>query len=249
MTPPFVLDVPNGWPRPDDFDDGVVARALEITGEALSDGTVRPATDRLAAYYDPARKYSGVTFLELPPVEPDMVTAADLHALTVLNAPVDALTTRRLLADEQAPAAIEEALGRLDPGADLAHADRSTLEAMDALWHLIYRACSDPWARTSNPWVTAAKLCARKRPHLFPIRDSVVCEGLGLYGTPLRPQGDRRIDWQVFAALIADSDVYGRVAELTGHVEARGVRCDGVPLRVLDVALWTWLRAGNRSST
>ncbi|WP_324273765.1 hypothetical protein [Blastococcus brunescens] len=34
--------------------------------EALSDDTARPATERLAGHYDPARRGAGTTFLELP---------------------------------------------------------------------------------------------------------------------------------------------------------------------------------------
>ncbi|MBN1093438.1 hypothetical protein JKP75_13220 [Blastococcus sp. TML/M2B] len=94
-----------------------------------------------------------------------------------------------------------------------------------------------------NPWVTSAKLCARKRPRLFPVRDRVVCEGLGLYGTPIRRYGTRRVDWQVIAFLMRDEAIGRRLVKLTEQVRtSHGVRCDDVPLRVLDVALWTWLR-------
>ncbi|SNR82222.1 hypothetical protein SAMN04488107_0053 [Geodermatophilus saharensis] len=233
-------DVPDDWPRP--YGDEI-EEALRIARAALSDDSARPATQRLAAHYDPAGRGAGTTFLELSPVAPTTVTAADLHALTVLNAPVNALTTRRLLDDEDTRADIKAALARLEPTADLATADWTTFLAMEALSQPIQAACRDPWASESNPWVTAAKLCARKRPRLFPVRDNVVCKGLGLFGTSRRRLGDRRVDWQVFACLMRDRELVDRIDELAEQVRtAHGVRCDSVPLRVLDVALWTWLR-------
>ncbi|SFK51498.1 hypothetical protein SAMN04488085_10279 [Geodermatophilus ruber] len=73
----------------------------------------------------------------------------------------------------------------------------------------------------------------------------MVCEGPGLYGTPVRRTGTRRVDWQVFATLFGDPDVRHRLEQLTAHVQCtHGVRCDKVPLRVLDVVLWTWLPRG-----
>ncbi|MCZ2826033.1 MULTISPECIES: DUF6308 family protein [unclassified Modestobacter] len=239
MTTPPPPEVPEDWPRPEPSE---LEDARRVATEALSDDTARPATERLAGHYDPARRGAGTTFLELPPVAPSTITAADLHALTVLNAPVGALITRRLLSDSAIRAGIDEALAGLPTDADLAAADRSTFEAMEALAQAIHAGCCDPWVAAPNPWVTSAKLCTRKRPRLFPVRDRVVCKGLGLYGTPLRRYGTRRVDWQVFAFLIGEPDILHRLDELTEQVQTtHRVRCDAVPLRVLDVALWTWL--------
>jgi hypothetical protein len=41
---------------------------------------------------------------------------------------------------------------------------------------------------------------------------------------------------------MSDRDISDRLQQLSRQVAARGLRCDRVPLRVLDVALWTWLR-------
>jgi hypothetical protein len=210
--------------------------------EALSDDTDRPATERVARHYDPTGRGAGTTFLELPPVDPVTITAADLHALTVLNAPVAALVTRRLLTDPAIRSGIEHALAAVPSDVDLAAADRATFAAMETLALAIHAGCCDPRVANPNPWVTSAKLCSRKRPRLFPVRERVVCEGLGLYGTPVRRTGTRRVDWQVFAALIGDPDIRQRLDQLTTHAQTtHGVRVDTVPLRVLDVALWTWL--------
>ncbi|MBN1093436.1 hypothetical protein JKP75_13210 [Blastococcus sp. TML/M2B] len=122
VTPP-PPDVPEGWPRPASSE---LEYAREVTMEALSDDTARPATERLGKHYDPVRRGAGTTFLELAPVDPTTITAADLHALTVLNAGVDALTTRRLLSDPGIRADIEQGLAGLPSDADLATADHTT---------------------------------------------------------------------------------------------------------------------------
>ncbi|WP_369252417.1 DUF6308 family protein [Geodermatophilus amargosae] len=239
MTAPPPLDVPDDWPRPAPSE---LQYARRVVIEALSDDTTRPTTARLGKYYDPGWRGAGTTFLELPPVDPFSVTAADLHALTVLNAPVDALITRRLLVDPAIRSDIEQALEGLPVDVDLAAADRATFEAMEALAQAVHAGCCDPWVAKPNPWVTSAKLCARKRSGLFPVRDRVVCEGLRLYGTPARRYGTRRVDWQVFAFLMSDPDIVQRLEQLIKEVRTlHDMVCDAVPLRVLDVALWTWL--------
>ncbi|TFV64617.1 UNVERIFIED_ORG: hypothetical protein E4P37_12640 [Bacillus sp. AZ43] len=242
MTTPPLPDVPDDWPRPAPSE---IAYARQVTLEALSDDTNRPATERLARHYDPTGRGAGTTFLELPPVDAATVTAADLHALAVLNAPVAALVTRRLLTDAAIRGDIEHALAAVPTDVDLAAADRNTFTVMETLAQAIHAGCCDPRVANPNPWVTSAKLCSRKRPRLFPVRDRVVCEGLGLYGTPVRRTGTRRVDWQVFASLMGDPDIAQRLDHLTKQVEtSHGVRCDAVPLRMLDVALWTWLGRG-----
>ncbi|MCZ2818012.1 DUF6308 family protein [Modestobacter sp. VKM Ac-2984] len=239
MTTPPPPDVPDDWPRPEPSE---LQYARRVAIEALADDTARPAIERLARHYDPTGRGAGTTFLELPPVDPATITAADLHALTVLNAPVAALVTRRLLTDSAIRAGIDEALEGLPTDVDLAAADRATFAAMETLAQAVHAGCCDPRVANPNPWVTSAKLCTRKRPRLFPVRDRVVCEGLGLYGTAIRRYGNRRVDWQVFAFLIGEPDILQRLDELTEQVQTtHGVRCDAVPLRVLDVALWTWL--------
>lgn len=237
VTPPF--DAPPHWARPFDAE---FRFARQVAIEALDDAGDRPATGRLAQHYDPDGRGAGTTFLDLSPVDVGTITATDLHALTVLDSGVDALTTRRLLGDETLRQSIEHALESVPVDVDLASASTAVLGAMDTLADAVLAACRRPAARASNPWVTTAKLCSRKRPRLFPVRDRVVCRGLGLFGTPDRRVGDRRIDWQVFAGLMGDNTVRERLDEVTVQVEGMGVRCDPIPLRVLDVALWTHLR-------
>lgn len=92
----------------------------------------------------------------------------------------------------------------------------------------------------SHRWVTAAKLCARKRPLLFPVRDNLVCRYLG-GGRPLKSgdgwPGDFSVDIQVYAYLITHPDVVGALADLRARLEGDRLRVDA-NLRLLDSALW-----------
>lgn len=61
----------------------------------------------------------------------------------------------------------------------------------------------------SNRWVTAAKICARKRPRLFPVRDNMVCsllaDGRALNAGNGWP-GNFSVDIQVYAYLLTDDE-------------------------------------------
>ena len=77
-------------------------------------------------------------------------------------------------------------------------------------------------------WVTAGKLCARKRPALAPVYDQHVRAAVG------RPKRW----WLAVADLFQDKDV---MAALRPHVEAANRHSDAVPiseLRTLDIAIW-----------
>jgi hypothetical protein len=95
-------------------------------------------------------------------------------------------------------------------------------------------------ASTRHPdaWVTASKLCARKRPELFPVRDRKVFAYLGL-----TRNNSYRIAWQVFRHLIGDRDVIAAIDALSDATLADGqgtrLRLDDSRLRLLDAAIWT----------
>ena len=77
-------------------------------------------------------------------------------------------------------------------------------------------------------WVTAGKLCARKRPALAPVYDQHVRAAVG------RPENW----WSAVADLFHDDDV---IAALRPHVESANRHSDAVPiseLRTLDIAIW-----------
>jgi len=87
--------------------------------------------------------------------------------------------------------------------------------------------------------VTASKLCARKRPDLFPVRDTEVCDYLDL--TPWR---NYQVDWQVFRRLIGDPDVIAAIDVMSKATVAaaagRRLQPDQSRLRLLDAAIWTY---------
>lgn len=62
----------------------------------------------------------------------------------------------------------------------------------------------------SNRWVTAAKICARKRPRLFPVRDNMVCsllaDGRALNAGKNGWPGNFSVDIQVYAYLLTDDE-------------------------------------------
>lgn len=94
--------------------------------------------------------------------------------------------------------------------------------------------------KTSNRWVFAPKLCARKRPYLFPVRDNKVCEYLASAklkrGTGMS-QFDN--DLQVFGYLMSHQQICEAIAGIRTTLESEGAVLDGTDLRLLDVALWT----------
>jgi hypothetical protein len=87
--------------------------------------------------------------------------------------------------------------------------------------------------------VTASKLCARKRPDLFPARDREVCGYLGL--AQLR---NYQVDWQVFRNLMGDPDIVAAIDVAGKAVMAaaagRRLQVDHSRLRLLDAAIWTY---------
>jgi hypothetical protein len=191
----------------------------------------RNAAHLLSRYYDPTSDYAGSTFLDLTPNHPHDVTATDLYALSLLDVRAKPLAGRRLLEPGGHRVAVINALSSddLPESADLLTASDDTYEAAEKL----YLAVRDALGR--KPWVTASKLCARKRPHFFPVRDSVVTElVLGLGKSYL-------IDWQVYRHLLVDQEVMGELGAVTAQAAELSDRPDGIPdppLRILDVLLW-----------
>jgi hypothetical protein len=225
--------VPEGWePAGEDR----LGRGLEIAVQVLVDPGV---VDDLARYYHRDGNYAGATFLDVEPQDPYAVTSGDLLALTMLSVQAEPQSVRRMLEltstnREMRQLLTEEAMP-LD--ADLAVADDSTLIAMAHLHEACKRALSLTTVAKPNPWVTASKLCARKRPDLFPVRDSVVCDLLGLSGS----KQNYEVDWQVYRRIVQDDEIRGRLDYVVDEASGREGVNIGHPnrrLRHLDVALW-----------
>jgi hypothetical protein len=230
--------IPDGWQQvAAEVTENAVAAALE----ALATDSSRPAPARLANFYDRSRNFAGATFVNLAPVDPDDITAVDLHATTLLSVEIGPGATRRLLDSSSTRTQVLDALADV-PDKDLLVAGPADLLSMEVLYGAVKDALSDPSTANPNAWVTASKLCARKRPELFPVRDNLVCAHLGLLPTGTR--GDYQVDWQVYRALIGDHRVIGAIDALNPLIKAeardRRVQTDTGRLRLLDAALWTW---------
>jgi hypothetical protein len=160
-----------------------------------------------------------------------------------MNVEIGPGATRRLLEGATHRPAILEALAGVEHK-DLLVAGPVDFLAMKKLYLAVKPALSDPDTKDPNAWVTASKLCARKRHELFPVRDNVVCDYLGLIPTAKGESGNYQVDYQVYRALIGDRQIIAAIDDLADQLRAgvpgRDVRPDAGRLRLLDAALWTW---------
>lgn len=128
---------------------------------------------------------------------------------------------------------------RAIPDTELLVADPSALIAMDDFYVAVKAAVVDPGAKQSDPWVTASKICARKRPDLFPVRDKQVRDYLGLTRF-----GDYQFDWLVYRHLLGCKEVIDALDAAAAATRERGsdseLRVEKSTLCLLDAALWTY---------
>lgn len=192
---------------------------------------------RIRQYYDADTNYAGSTFAALEPNASGKITATDLLAVTTLSVDIPVLAVRRILEDEVVQNELRDALKSL-PSCSLEDTVEHDFRAMGAFYDLVKLLLVKADTKSSNAWVTASKIAARKRPDLFPVRDNVVCKLLGI-----NRLGDRARDWVVFRELMRDEDVRSALNATVSNAKAvedeRAVRFDLQPLRQLDVALWT----------
>lgn len=220
---------PYKWTVPADEVIGGAMRAVEA---ALADPR---AVEYLVRYYSREGNFAGATFLDLGPATPWDVSDADLLAITLLSVEAPPYAVRKLLEPSAERNHVLRLLSEdlLPADAELAVAHDATLRAMSQLHEALKLYLSPAHSQAKNPWVTASKLCARKRPDLFPLRDSVVCEVLGL-------GRNYEVDWQVFRHLIQNVDIRTRIDTLVDAAAREGADI-GHPnrrLRHLDVLLW-----------
>jgi hypothetical protein len=125
------------------------------------------------------------------------------------------------------------------PGCDLANAGSPALTEMAGLYEAVKQALSADTVKNPNARVAASKLCVRKGPDLFPVRDTEVCD----YPGPTRWR-NYQVDWQVFRSLIGDPDIIEAidvVSKATAEAAAGGrPQVDQSRLRLLDAAIWTY---------
>ncbi|MFC4785225.1 DUF6308 family protein [Nocardioides sp. MAHUQ-72] len=235
--------LPAGWRT---VEPRVLEVALERTLLAL-DGD---ALERLAAYYRPEGHFAGALVSTIDPNPENEICAADLLAVSMLSIEIPQLTARQLLDVGQPRRVAHHLLSQIPYGLSITALDTNHPEvatATNAMWdlHNHFRTLLSTEDRDSNRWVFAAKLCARKRPWLFPVRDNLVCTYLA-EDHKLRTGrglGQFDVDLQVFAFLMSGPRVAHRLAELRAELQARGYQLDETDLRLLDVALWTAARS------
>lgn len=221
-----MTDVSAVW-RPD---SELSNRALAVAREIAS---ADDAVDQLARYYTVESDYAGATFAGLTPHDPNRVTPTDLLAATTLSVDIPPITIRRLTADTTVARRAAELLESLDPALGIEAAEARAPQ-MAEFYELVKSSLHTVGSKTSNAWVTASKICARKRPRLFPVRDTVVTNRLGL-------KQSYPDDWPVFAALMTDEDLGHRIDAAVLEANSReGVDVGDTTLRLkhLDVLLW-----------
>lgn len=233
----MTLIAPADWPS---LPDGVLDAARRTALDAL-------AAVPFEAYYDVAGGYAGATFAGASGNLPGDVTAGDLFAVTLLSVDVTPPAARRMLDEGKHRDRVLTALRAVPNDVPLAQAGAQDLEVAWALYVAVKDALANPRAKRSDPWVTAAKVAARKRPRLLPVRDNEVRRVLRL-----ESYRDGRLEILTIRALVADPVVASAIdtalARARVAAQARDLVCvfDDEPLRLLDVALWWYAVRFNR---
>jgi Family of unknown function (DUF6308) len=172
---------------------------------------LRPA---VAAYFDPAEGFAGMSFTALGHNPPDLLTPDDLLAVSLLDIAWRPDAVRHLLGSEAG--LFSGMLAGIRADVDLWQAADADLAAVDVLWDALIGI---PGVGTS----TAAKLLSRKRPRLCPVTDKGVIRAAGLPG----------LTWEVLRCLLQDPGARAEVEALRPP-DAAGASL----LRILDVAIW-----------
>lgn len=172
-----------------------------------------PGAELVAAYYREPH-FAGDLFDNLGDNDTNAITNDDLLAVSLLDTAFGPAAVRELRSSTTAAKYLKD----IDPDEPLwGDIDLDAGSASYDLWTLIRQARGAGRTRTS-------KLMARKRPHLFPILDSVVCHGLSL-GT---------LDtWNTLRRALLDEGLRQDIDGLWASAAPRPST-----LRLLDVATW-----------
>ncbi len=176
--------------------------------------TVPGLGQAMAAYFDPAEGFAGMSFCTLGENPPGAVTADDLLAVSLLDIAWRPEAVRQLLGGQAG--AISAMLGAIPADIDLWAASDPELATVNPLWDALLEM---PGVGTA----TASKLLARKRPSLCPATDKVVIGAASLPGQT----------WEVLRCLLQDRRARESLEALRPP-DAAGAAL----LRLLDVAIW-----------
>ncbi|WP_068275314.1 DUF6308 family protein [Aldersonia kunmingensis] len=231
----------------------VSAALLETTlAKALTALAGDSSTQRLSYFYNPSGEYAGTSFLDAGRNSESSIEADDLYAVSRLSITVSNRQGRCLLEPGPARQRANTILASLP--STLAITDDLDAAVLERMWelHNHFRTLLSTGTKDSNHWVFAAKLCARKRPHLFPVRDSQVCgylSGWKALGAGPDRLGRFATDIQVFAYLMTHEAVSSLLTDLRSSANEAQLRIDRGPLRLLDAALWTQAIESSSRST
>lgn len=179
-----------------------------------------PAIDRVRRYF---RWWSGRHFDVIGENDPNAITGDDLVAVSLLSIEIPPEAAIAILEDKK-----DELVGclkNIPQGKDavLWEVGESTINEgsqADSLWQILHEI-------DGIGWVTAHKLCARKRPHLLPVYDSVVKAAL---------QPRSREFWKPLRKTLVDHpEIVARLEEVK---EDAGIDKRISLLRTMDVAVW-----------
>ena len=176
--------------------------------------TVPGLGQAMAAYFDPAEGFAGMSFCTLGDNPPGAVTADDLLAVSLLDIAWRPEAVRQLLGGQAEP--VSAMLGAIPADIDLWAASDPELATVNPLWDALLEM---PGVGTA----TASKLLARKRPMLCPATDKVVIRAAGQPGQT----------WEVLRCLLQDRQARENLEALRPP-DAAGAAL----LRLLDVAIW-----------
>jgi len=168
----------------------------------------------LAAYFDPAEDFPGMSFSSLGRNPAGEVTADDLLAVSLLDIAWRPEAVRHLLGS-QAPE-ISGMLAGIRADLDLWDASDADLAAVDRLWAALIEVPGVGGA-------TAAKLLARKRLRLCPATDRAAIRAVGVPGQT----------WETMRYLLQDPGARDELEALRPPAAGRESL-----LRILDVAIW-----------
>lgn len=223
------LEMPGGWETPsdDEFD-----AAKQRTLSAL-------AHPKLSNYYDRTKNYAGTSFWAMGDNPSHDLVPADLLAVTLMSVEVMPHGVRAMLNDGPMRERSIALLAKVPSERTLENATADDLVAAFDFHRAVKLAIANPGAASSNPWVTASKLTARKRPLLIPVRDNVVGGVLGK-----RAVKYAGVYWQLMRALLIDPEIKQAMMAARDRVTSQlgddvQSHFDQEPdLRLLDAALW-----------
>lgn len=229
----------------------VVELALKRTLDAFEPRT--QPVERVKAFYSTDRRsgYAGSMFTRLK-TDPWQVEAGDLWATSLLSVQVPAQYGQRLLFDETVRERTTELLRALDPDLELGKldADEAAVEIPRAIE--LYQHFRDQRRHGSRIWVMPAKLAARKRPQLLPVRDNLVFLYLEGFPKPHKRTKLRQVQADIWLMwyLLRNREVDALLTEVieTAGADKNVVELDKSRLRILDTVLWTHAKTVGRTS-